>query len=227
MRRYGAAAVVMAFDEQGQADTFAAQDADLRARLPHPGRRGRLPARGHHLRPEHLRHRHRHRGARQLRGRLHRGDALDQGEPARRQGLAAASPTSASRFRGNDPVREAIHTVFLYHAIKAGMDMGIVNAGMVGVYDDLDPELRERVEDVVLNRRARTPASAWSRSPSTPRARPSDDSGTPRLARHAEQPVRGRAADPCAGARHHRLHRRGHRGGAGRRSRRGAAGRCT
>ena len=56
-------------------------------------------------------------------------------------------------FRGNDPVREAIHTVFLYHAIKAGMDMGIVNAGMIGVYDELDPVLRERVEDVVLNRR--------------------------------------------------------------------------
>ncbi|MHB1409016.1 MAG: vitamin B12 dependent-methionine synthase activation domain-containing protein, partial [Acidovorax defluvii] len=56
-------------------------------------------------------------------------------------------------FRGNDPVREAIHTVFLYHAIQAGMDMGIVNAGMVGVYDDLEPVLRERVEDVVLNRR--------------------------------------------------------------------------
>ncbi len=57
-------------------------------------------------------------------------------------------------FRGNDPVREAIHTVFLYHAIKAGMDMGIVNAGMIGVYDDLEPELKERVEDVVLNRRS-------------------------------------------------------------------------
>jgi len=56
-------------------------------------------------------------------------------------------------FRGNEPVREAIHTVFLYHAIQAGMDMGIVNAGMVGVYDDLEPGLRERVEDVVLNRR--------------------------------------------------------------------------
>ena len=55
-------------------------------------------------------------------------------------------------FRGNEPVREAIHTVFLYHAIQAGMDMGIVNAGMVGVYDDLDADLRERVEDVVLNR---------------------------------------------------------------------------
>ncbi len=56
-------------------------------------------------------------------------------------------------FRGNDPAREAIHTVFLYHAIQAGMTMGIVNAGMVGVYSELDAELRERVEDVVLNRR--------------------------------------------------------------------------
>jgi len=56
-------------------------------------------------------------------------------------------------FRGNDPAREAIHTVFLYHAIKAGMTMGIVNAGMIGVYDDLPAELKERVEDVVLNRR--------------------------------------------------------------------------
>jgi 5-methyltetrahydrofolate--homocysteine methyltransferase len=56
-------------------------------------------------------------------------------------------------FRGNDPVREAIHTVFLYHAIKAGMTMGIVNAGQLGVYDEIPAELRERVEDVVLNRR--------------------------------------------------------------------------
>ncbi len=56
-------------------------------------------------------------------------------------------------FRGNNPVREAIHSVFLYHAIQAGMDMGIVNAGQLAVYDDLDAELRERVEDVILNRR--------------------------------------------------------------------------
>src|SRR5262249_38497838 len=56
-------------------------------------------------------------------------------------------------FRGNEPVRAAIHTVFLYHAIRAGLSMGIVNAGQLGVYDQLDPELRERVEDVVLNRR--------------------------------------------------------------------------
>jgi 5-methyltetrahydrofolate--homocysteine methyltransferase len=57
-------------------------------------------------------------------------------------------------FRGNETVRQAIHAVFLYHAIKAGMDLGIVNAGALPIYDDLDPELRERVEDVVLNRRA-------------------------------------------------------------------------
>src|SRR5688572_25778274 len=56
-------------------------------------------------------------------------------------------------FRGNNAVREAIHSVFLFHAIRAGMDMGIVNAGAMPIYDDLDPELRERVEDVVLNRR--------------------------------------------------------------------------
>src|SRR5690606_19504852 len=56
-------------------------------------------------------------------------------------------------FRGNERVREAMHAVFLYHAIKAGMDMGIVNAGQLAVYDDLDPELREACEDVVLNRR--------------------------------------------------------------------------
>jgi len=57
-------------------------------------------------------------------------------------------------FRGNNPVREAMHSVFLYHATHAGMDMGIVNAGQLAVYDDIDPELRELVEDVVLNRRS-------------------------------------------------------------------------
>ena len=57
-------------------------------------------------------------------------------------------------FRGNNPVREAIHAVFLFHAIEAGLDMGIVNAGALVVYDEIEPELRERIEDVVLNRRA-------------------------------------------------------------------------
>ena len=69
-------------------------------------------------------------------------------------------------------MREAIHTVFLYHAIQAGMDMGIVNAGQLGVYDDLDPELRERVEDVLLNRRADVDRAAGRASPRTSRAAP-------------------------------------------------------
>src|SRR5262249_36355627 len=56
-------------------------------------------------------------------------------------------------FRGNDPVREAMHSVFLYHAIAAGMDMGIVNAGQLAIYEQIQPELRAAVEDVVLNRR--------------------------------------------------------------------------
>ncbi len=67
-------------------------------------------------------------------------------------------------FRGNEPVREAMHTVFLYHAIQAGMDMGIVNAGQLGVYDALDPELKELCEDVVLNRRKDHRASRRGRS---------------------------------------------------------------
>ncbi|HEY1725808.1 MAG TPA: methionine synthase [Steroidobacteraceae bacterium] len=57
-------------------------------------------------------------------------------------------------FRGNEPVRQAMHSVFLYHAIRAGMSMGIVNAGQLAIYEEIEPELRERVEDVVLNRRA-------------------------------------------------------------------------
>ena len=66
-------------------------------------------------------------------------------------------------FRGNEPVRRAIHSVFLYHAIAAGMDMGIVNAGDLPVYDDIDPVLREAVEDVILNRRQRTNVSNTER----------------------------------------------------------------
>ncbi len=87
-------------------------------------------------------------------------------------------------FRGNDPVREAIHTVFLYHAIQAGMDMGIVNAGMVGVYDDLEPVLRERVEDVVLNRRADAGERLVEVAESAKGAA-KDDSAKARLARQA------------------------------------------
>ena len=152
VRRYGAAAVVMAFDEQGQADSLA--------------RKNGICARAYDI----------------LVGQLgfapediifdpnifaiatgieeHDNYAVDFIESTRwiKRNLPGAKVSGgisnvSFSFRGNDPVREAIHTVFLYHAIRAGLDMGIVNAGMVGVYDELDPELRERVEDVVLNRR--------------------------------------------------------------------------
>ena len=97
VRRYGAAVVVMAFDEEGQAATTERKVAICRARLPHPHRGDRLPAAGHHLRPQHPHRGHRHRGAQRLRGGVHRGHAPDQGDAARCQGQRAASATSRSR----------------------------------------------------------------------------------------------------------------------------------
>jgi 5-methyltetrahydrofolate--homocysteine methyltransferase len=151
VRRYGAAAVVMAFDEKGQADTFA--------------RKTEICARAYKILVDEV-------GfapediifdpnifAIATGIEEHDNYAVDFINATRwiKENLPGAKVSGgvsnvSFSFRGNDPVREAIHTVFLYHAIQAGMDMGIVNAGMVGVYDDLDAELRERVEDVVLNR---------------------------------------------------------------------------
>jgi 5-methyltetrahydrofolate--homocysteine methyltransferase len=152
VRRYGAAAVVMAFDEQGQADTLQ-RKIDICARA------YRIlvdevdfPAEDIIFDPNIF--------AIATGIEEHDNYAVDFIEATRwiKANLPGAKVSGgvsnvSFSFRGNDPVREAIHTVFLYHAIRAGMDMGIVNAGMIGVYDDLDPELRERVEDVVLNRR--------------------------------------------------------------------------
>ncbi len=152
IRRYGAATVVMAFDEKGQADTFE--------------RKTKICARAYRILVDEV-------GfapediifdpnifAIATGIEEHDNYAVDFIEAVRwiKRNLPGAKVSGgvsnvSFSFRGNDPVREAIHTVFLYHAIQAGMDMGIVNAGMVGVYDDLEPELRERVEDVVLNRR--------------------------------------------------------------------------
>ncbi len=152
VRRYGAAAVVMAFDEKGQADTYA-RKTEICARayrilVDEVG----FPAEDIIFDPNIF--------AIATGIEEHDNYAVDFIEATRwiKQNLPGAKVSGgvsnvSFSFRGNDPVREAIHTVFLYHAIKAGLDMGIVNAGMVGVYDDLDAELRERVEDVVLNRR--------------------------------------------------------------------------
>ncbi|MBF1163442.1 MAG: methionine synthase [Dechloromonas agitata] len=149
-RRYGAAVIVMAFDEKGQADTYArkieicGKAYELLTGMGFPAEDIIFDPNIFAIAtgiPEHDNY------------------AVDFIESVRwiKQNLPHAhisggvSNVSFS-FRGNDPVREAIHTVFLYHAIQNGMTMGIVNAGMLGVYDDLEPELRAKVEDVVLNR---------------------------------------------------------------------------
>ncbi len=152
LRRYGAATVVMAFDEKGQADTFARKteicQRAYRILVDEVG----FPPEDIIFDPNIF--------AIATGIEEHDNYAVDFIEATRwiKQHLPGAKVSGgvsnvSFSFRGNDPVREAIHTVFLYHAIRAGMDMGIVNAGMIGVYDDLPAELRERVEDVVLNRR--------------------------------------------------------------------------
>jgi 5-methyltetrahydrofolate--homocysteine methyltransferase len=153
VRRYGAAVIVMAFDEAGQADTVA--------------RRVDICHRAYRLLTEVV-------GfgpgdiifdpnifAIGTGMEVHDGYAVDFIEATRQlkatlpHALISGGLSNVSfSFRGNNAVREAIHGVFLYHAIGAGMDMGIVNAGALPVYDDIPAELRERVEDLVLNRRA-------------------------------------------------------------------------
>ena len=152
IRRYGAAAVVMAFDEKGQADSLA-------RRIEICSRAYRVLVQDVGFAPEDIIF---DPNVLTIATGMEEHDnyAVDFIESVRwiKQNLPGAKVSGgisnvSFSFRGNDPVREAIHTVFLYHAIRAGLDMGIVNAGMIGVYDELEPQLRERVEDVVLNRR--------------------------------------------------------------------------
>ncbi|TFW00434.1 methionine synthase [Oxalobacteraceae bacterium OM1] len=151
-RRYGAAVIVMAFDETGQADTFE-RKIDICARA------YKLLTETVGFPPEDIIF-DPNIFAIATGIEEHNNYAVDFINATRwiKQNLPHAKISGgvsnvSFSFRGNDPAREAIHTVFLYHAIKAGLTMGIVNAGMIGVYDELSPELRERVEDVVLNRR--------------------------------------------------------------------------
>ena len=151
VKRYGAAAVVMAFDEKGQADTFARKKEICERAYRILVDEVDFPPEDIVFDPNIF--------AIATGIEEHNNYAVDFIDATRwiKQNLPGAKVSGgvsnvSFSFRGNDPVREAIHTVFLYHAIAAGMDMGIVNAGMVGVYDDLEPVLRERVEDVVLNR---------------------------------------------------------------------------
>ncbi|WP_272950293.1 methionine synthase [Nocardioides cynanchi] len=151
-RRYGAAAVVMAFDENGQADSLERRQQICERAYRILTEQVGFPAEDIIFDPnvfavatgieEHATYGHDFIEATRW---------IKQNLPG---ALVSGGISNVSfSFRGNNPVREAIHAVFLYHAIAAGLDMGIVNAGALVVYDQVDPELRERIEDVVLNRR--------------------------------------------------------------------------
>ena len=151
-RKHGAAVVVMAFDEDGQADNLERRKAICKRAYDLLVDEVGFPAEDIIFDPNIF--------AVATGIEEHAAYGTDYIEAVRwiKENLPGAlvsggvSNVSFS-FRGNNPVREAIHAVFLYHAIRAGMDMGIVNAGALVVYDEIDPELRERIEDVILNRR--------------------------------------------------------------------------
>src|SRR5216117_254716 len=152
IRRYGAAAIVMAFDEQGQADRFQRKIDICSRAYDLLIKRADFPASDIIFDPNIL------TIATGLEE--HRNYAVDFIEAARwiKKNLPGARVSGgvsniSFSFRGNNTVREAMHAAFLFHAIRAGLDMGIVNAGQLAVYEEIEPELRERVEDVLLNRR--------------------------------------------------------------------------
>src|SRR6201986_4903282 len=150
-RRHGAAVVVMAFDETGQADTYTRKTEICKRAYDILVGQLNFPPEDIIFDPNIF--------AIATGLEEHNNYGVDFIEATRwiRQNLPHAHISGgvsnlSFSFRGNEPVREAMHSVFLYHAIKAGMDMGIVNAGQMIVYDDIDPELRQTCEDVILNR---------------------------------------------------------------------------
>ena len=210
VRAYGAAVVVMAFDEQGQADTFERKVSIC-------GRAYKLLTEQAGFPPEDIVfdpnifaiatgiEEHNGYGVAFIEATREIRETLPHAH------ISGGVSNLSFSFRGNEPVREAMHAVFLYHAIRAGMDMGIVNAGQLAVYDEIEPGLREACEDVVLNRRddgaerLLTDRRALSR-----RRRKGSQGAGSRVARMA-----GRQAHlPCSGERDHQLYRGRHRGGA-------------
>jgi 5-methyltetrahydrofolate--homocysteine methyltransferase len=152
VRRYGAAAVIMAFDEKGQADSLARRIEICTRAYNILTKEVGFPAEDIIFDPNVL------TVATGIEE--HNNYAVDFIEATRwiKANLPGARVSGgisniSFSFRGNNPVREAMHAVFLYHAIRAGLDMGIVNAGMLAVYEEIEPQLKELVEDVILNRR--------------------------------------------------------------------------
>ncbi|WP_394113157.1 methionine synthase [Xanthobacter wiegelii] len=153
VRAYGAAVVVMAFDEQGQADSYARKTSICERAYRILTDEVGFPPEDIIFDPNVF------AVATGIEEHSGYGVAFIDATRFIRQSLPYAHVSGgvsnlSFSFRGNEPVREAMHAVFLYHAIQAGMDMGIVNAGQLAVYDEIEPALREACEDVVLNRRA-------------------------------------------------------------------------
>ncbi len=152
VRRYGAAVVVMAFDEEGQADSVERKVAICKRAYELLTKKIGFPPEDIIFDPNIF------AVATGIAEHNDYGNAFIQAARRIRAELphthiSGGVSNLSFAFRGNDKMREAMHSVFLYHAIQAGMDMGIVNAGQLALYDDIEPELRELVEDVILNRR--------------------------------------------------------------------------
>ena len=208
-QRYGAAVVVMAFDEVGQADT-----ADRKVEICTRAYRLLVDRLGYP--PEDIIF-DPNIFAVATGIEEHNNYALDFIHATKRireslphAHISGGVSNVSFSFRGNEPVRRAMHSVFLFHAIAAGMDMGIVNAGDLPVYDKIDPELREAVEDVIQNRRADSTERLVDLAPKYKGDKGAGAGRRPRLARAA----RGQAAGIRSGQRQFRVHRLRYRGGA-------------
>ena len=152
IRRYGAAAIIMAFDEQGQADSFQRKIEICARAYDLLTKQAGFPASDIIFDPNILTvatglEEHRNYGVDFIKA----TQWIKKNLPGAR--VSGGVSNISFSFRGNNTVREAMHAAFLFHAIRAGLDMGIVNAGQLAVYEEIDPPLRERVEDVLLNRR--------------------------------------------------------------------------
>ncbi len=217
-RDYGAAVVVMAFDEVGQADTFQRKIEICTRAYKLLTEKLAFPPQDIIFDPNIF------AVATGIEEHDNYGNDFIEATKAIRETLPHAHISGgvsnlSFSFRGNEKVREAMHSVFLFHAIKAGMDMGIVNAGQLGSYDDLDPELRELCEDVVLNRRKDSTERlldaaprfkgdgsvavsgkdlAWREQPVEKRLEHASSTASPNSStRMSRKPAAGREAAPC------------------------------
>ena len=209
VRAYGAAVVVMAFDEKGQADT-------LERRVDICSRAYEILTKEAGFPPEDIIFdpnifpvatgidEHNNYGV----------DFIEAARQIRKRfplvHISGGVSNLSFSFRGNEPVREAMHSVFLYHAIAAGMDMGIVNAGQLAVYAEIEPELREACEDVVLNRRPDATERLLALAESYKGPGDAGSREESRLARGAGR----KAPRTCARQWHYRIHRSRCRGSA-------------